>query len=462
MPAVFLRELTGLEDRVPADPYAHAEKLLREEWGSPPEEVMKQFDKQPVASASIGEVFFGVLPDGRKVAIKVQRYRIQDIFHKDFKALKLVFRILQTCTSIGRIVDLRALYREFVEVTNRELDFQKELGFANSFRLRYRDDQDIHIPVYMEDLCTKRVLVMEWIDGKKVTNRKFMEEHDIHPERMADKLFAIFLDQYLHEGYFHADPHAGNIMVQKDGRIVLLDFGMVGVIHKQDIRFFKYLIQGLIIDDYDVMIETLEEMGFILPGANKDKLKHMIRQTVEIYKNGSFQMNNDVIQLIMNDIKEFVHEQPIQLSAKYAFLGRSASIILGILLALQPDLNIGKLARPKVKRWIGKKGIIDFVSERINKTTIQPLIHFPKAMIAFLENGEKDRQWEKEKQQKQQMHHFYLTLELCCFILILTGTILWYLKPFPISKMAAYGWEGIWVVLFLLLLVRHFRMIRKK
>lgn len=462
MPAVFLRELTGLEDRVPADPYEHVERLLQKEWGARPEEVLSAFDKKPIASASIGEVFRGALPDGRLVAIKVRRYRIQDIFRKDFRALKLVFHILQTFTSLGKVVDLKELYREFVEVTNRELNFQKELEFANSFRQRYRDNQDIYIPMYMDELCTQHVLVMEWIDGKKVTNRSFMEAYGIDPEVIASKLFAIFLDQYLHEGYFHADPHAGNIMIQKDGSIVLLDFGMVGVIQKQDIRFFKYLIQGLIIDDYDVMVDTLEEMGFILPGADKKRLKHMIRQMVEIYKNGSFEMDHDIVHFIMQDIKEFIHEQPIQLSAKYAFLGRSASIILGILLALQPHLNIGKLARPKVKEWIGKKGIIDFISERINKTTVQPLLQFPRAMIAFLENGEKERQWEKEKQQKQQMHHLYLTLELCCFMLILTGAILLCTKLIPISGLMAYVVEGLWVVLFLILLIKHFRMVRKK
>lgn len=461
MPDVFLKELTGLEDRVPADPYIHAEKLLQQEWGAKPEEILQRFDRRPIASASIGEVFCGWLPDGRKVAIKVQRYRIQDIFHKDFKALKLVFRILDTVTSIGRIVDLHALYREFVEVTNRELNFRKELEYANYFRERYRDNPNIYIPEYIEELTTKRVLVMEWIDGKKVTNRTFMQQHQINPEHIVEKLFDIFFDQYFEEGYFHADPHAGNILIQADGRIVLIDFGMVGVIYRQDIRFFKYLIQGLIVDDYNVIIDTLEEMDFILPSANKEKLKHVIRQTVEMYKNGSHRMDADTIGQIMGDLKDFIHDQPIQLSAKYTFLGRSISIILGILLALHPDMDIGKLAKPKVKKWIGKKEIFEFISERINKNTIQPLLRFPKAVIAFLDSGEKNREWERERLKKQQMHQFYLTLELCCFMLILIGAILLYAGFFPFHHVVAYSAEGIGIVLFLLLFVTHFRMIRK-
>src|SRR5699024_6535612 len=263
MPDVFIRELSGLVDKVPAGSFTYAKELMEEEWGNTLDTYLSQISEAPIASASIGEVYHATLRDGSEVAVKVQRKRVQEIFHKD----------------------LKALYRELIYVMDRELDFEQELSYAKYFRERYEGYTGIRIPDYYDMLCTNKVLVMEWISGAKVTDVAFFESHQIDPKMVAKRLFDFYIDQFLAPGNFHADPHAGNLLVQNDGTVVILDFGMIGVIREQDIQHFKRLVRGLVTEDYDTVLAALEEMDFVLPNADKETLKKVLKQTVDLYKN---------------------------------------------------------------------------------------------------------------------------------------------------------------------------------
>ncbi|WP_404455850.1 ABC1 kinase family protein [Oceanobacillus kapialis] len=417
MPQAFINELSGLVDRVPPMPYSYAKTLLEEEWGKEIGDVVDEIDEESIASASIGEVYVARLREnGKKVAIKVQRYQIEKIFHMDFIALRIVFWIISVFTSFGRKADLKSLYTELITVMDQELDFKQELENALYFQNRFKNYSYIHIPNYYNHLCTRKVLVMDWVDGAKVTDISFMNEHHIAVEQTAKRVFEFCVDQYLQEGNFHADPHAGNILLQKDGTLAIIDFGMVGTVRKQDIHYFKHIIQNVIIDDYDRVINTLDEMDFLLPQANKEKLKKMIKHMVSMYKNGSFKtLDAHTMEQLKEDIRIFIKDQPIQLSAEYAYLGRAMSIVLGILLAIYPDVDLEKWVNRKVKKWFGGKSLIESVYKQYAMDTIQPFLSFPNAMLNWLENGEKDRQWDKKKQQMRWKHHFLLVLEMMLF-----------------------------------------------
>nr|GGG70980.1 hypothetical protein GCM10011398_13940 [Virgibacillus oceani] len=465
MPDVFIRELAGLVDRVPAIPYSYAKQSIEAEWGTSIEEHLMDIDEAPIAAASIGQVYQAKLKDGTVVAIKVQRYRIDDIFHIDFKALKIVFWLISVFTGFGKKANLDELYRELIYVMERELDFEKELGFGTYFKERYKEYESIHIPHYYEELCTRKVLVMEWIEGAKITNINYMNRHNINIKQTAKQLFDLYLDQFLNPGYFHADPHAGNILIQKDGRIAVIDFGMMGEVRKQDTQYFKRLIQGLIMDDYEKIINTLDEMNFVLPNANRDKLKKMIKQTVEMYENGSFkQMDSHTIDQVKEDIRTFIQEQPIQLSADYAYYGRAVSIVFGVLIAIYPDIDISKWAKPKITEWFGGS-IVGSIYKQFTKETLQPVLSYPKAMLNWLESGEEDRKWEKEKQQKQLLHHFYLVLEAISFILIMGGIGLFvYATTMGMAMLTIIGEAAacIFALTMIIIFLKHYRMIRMK
>ncbi|ASK64319.1 ABC transporter [Virgibacillus phasianinus] len=456
MPDAFIQELRGLVDRVSPSSFSYAKSAMEKAWGEDVDKHLTELQDKPIAAASIGQVYRAKLKDGTTVAIKVQRYRVREIFHMDFKAMKLVFWMIKVFTNFGKKADLNALYRELIYVMDRELDFGQELAFGKYFKNRYKHNTSVYIPGYFEQLCTEEVLVMEWVDGAKITNLSYMHKHRINVMQTAKTLFEFYLDQFLHPGNFHADPHAGNVLIQQDGTIVIIDFGMIGEIHKQDIHYFKQLIQGLIIDDYDQVVETLDDMNFVLPNANRGKLKKMIKETIEMYRNGSFShLDTHTMDTIKDDIRIFINDQPIQISADYAYLGRAVSIVFGLLISLYPDVDIEKWARPIIKEWLGGKGFTDSIYKQIAKDAAKPILSFPKAMLNWLENGEKNRQWEKEKQYAQLLHHFYILVEVINFILIL-GSVF---AGFYLYGVTGYIMTGVFTITLVITLMKHYQMI---
>lgn len=466
MPQVFINELSGLVDKVPPMPYSYAKSLLEDEWGTEVDQVVDYIDEDSIASASIGEVYAATLKEnGEKVAIKVQRYQIDKIFHMDFVALRIVFWILSVFTSFGRKADLKSLYTELITVMDQELNFHQELENALYFQDRFKYYPHIHIPDYYRHLCTEKVLVMEWVDGAKITDIAFMNRNHISVEQTAKRLFEFYADQVLNEGSFHADPHGGNILLQKDGTLSIIDFGMIGTVSNQDIHYFKQIIQNVIMDDYDRVIDVLDDMNFILPNANRAKLKQMIKHTVEMYQNGSFKtLDAHTMEQLKEDIRIFIKDQPIQLSAEYAYLGRAMSIVLGILLAIYPDVELDKWVKRKVKKWFGGRRLIESIYKQYAKDTIQPVFSFPRAMLNWLENGEKDRQWDKKKQQMKLKHHFLLVLEIMLFSLgVFSGSVSLLGSNLGSTASIFLMWGSIVCFAGLgLSMIRHYRFLRSE
>lgn len=464
MPDVFIKELSGLVDQVSPMTFDYAKSLMEEEWGTAIDEHLLEINESSIASASIGEVYQGKLKDGTSVAVKVQRHRVQEIFRKDFIALRMVFWIISVFTSFGKNADMTALYHELVRVMDRELDFKQELEYGKYFRERYKDYDSIHIPAFYEDLSTTKVLVMEWMEGAKITDLDYIKQYGINVEETARTLFDFYIDQFLNPGNFHADPHSGNILVQQDGTIAIIDFGMIGELRKQDTHHFKLLVQGFIIDDYDIVIEALEEMNFLLPNANKKQLKKTLKQAIEMYESGSFKdMDAEAMSKIKNEIQHFVKEEPIQLPADYAYLGRAVSIVVGILFTVYPDMDIEEWAKPKIKKWFGTRNILESIYKQKVKDLTKPILSMPNALLNFLESGERDRQWDKEKHHRQLKHHFYLLLEVISFIMIVVGIgLAVYASSVSLTSIIviAIVLIALFTIITSILLIKHFRMIR--
>lgn len=464
LPDVFIEELSGLVDRVPPMTFAYAKELIETEWEAPLDTHVAEIQESSIASASIGEVYHATLHNGSEVAIKVQRYRIQEIFRKDFVAMRIVFWIIKVFTSFGNKADLNELYKEIVRVMDRELNFRKELRFGNYFRERYQYFPSIHIPHFYDQLCTEKVLVMEWIDGAKVTDLAYLNRNFIATEKVARTLFDFYIDQFLNPGNFHADPHAGNILVEKDGTVAIIDFGMVGEISKQDTHHFKRLVEGFIVDDYDLVIHALEEMNFLLPNADKKKLKKMIEQTLEMYQNHSFQdMDTQVMEQLGDELSTIVKEQPIQLPADYAYFARAVSIIVGLLFAVYPEVDVERWLKPKIKDWYGRKNLVESIYKQKAKETAEPLFALPRAMLKWLESGEKDREWDKKKHQLRLKHHFYLFLEIITFVMILAGiglSVSGYIMNMTGLMFTSLILTGLFIIWLNMILWKHYRCIK--
>ncbi|SDJ74728.1 ABC1 kinase family protein [Salimicrobium halophilum] len=464
LPASFIRELEGLVDRVQPVPFSYSKEIIEEDWQQSLESSIASIEEEPVASASIGEVYKAYLHDGTPVAVKVQRYRVREIFQTDFKAMRVVFWMLNRFTIFGKKADLPSLYKEVVAVMSNELDFTMELENGNYFRKRFEDHSNVYIPEYFTEFSTGRVLVMEWVEGARITDISFLKRHNLDRERLARTLFDLCVEQFVNAGMFHADPHAGNIMVKEDGTVVILDFGMVGKVKREDVDAIRSMIEGFIMDDYDRVVDSLRDMDFLLDDADTEAMKKMMRRLLSMYLSEDMSnMDATVMNEILEDLQDFVKGQPIQLPADYAFLGRAMSMILGVLMVVYPQMDVVAWGKPVINEWMtGNQSKFGFY-KNIVKETSQPLLSLPRAIIEYLEDGDREREWQRTKQQHQLLHHYYFFYAGISFVIAFVTLFLSFLMPPAWEQVPVwvfYTISGLGFAGTLLFSMKHVRMIK--
>ncbi|TKD72077.1 ABC1 kinase family protein [Pseudalkalibacillus hwajinpoensis] len=404
LPKVFLEEIEDLVDRVPSFSWNKAKRILEDEWSSDYQDVIRNISERPVASASIGQVYRANLITGEDVAIKIRRPAIRKIIRADFKALRIVFWLMDKFTSYGNQLDLARLYEEVRNVIEDELDFKKELKNGLHFQERYKDNPGYRIPGYISEWSTKKVLVMEWMEGARITNTSYIEDKGINRSDLARKLLRGFLEQLLQEGQFHADPHSGNILIQEDGTIVFIDFGMVGHIEARDAFSIRKLITGVVLSQYRDVTDALEELRFLLPDSDKRQIEKAIQTLVTLFVEQDLtMMDEDTAEQVLREVQTLVNKQPIQLPSEFAFLGRAISTIVGILYTLDPEINLIEEGKPIVQEWINREESDD---KRYDPTKVLRQLY---ARITSIENPldrlsnelEEHRQWEETVKRKE-------------------------------------------------------------
>lgn len=399
MPPSFLAELEGLTDRVPSVSRTSIVSVLEEEWNSPHANYLDQLSDSAVASASIGEVYKGVLKNGMEVAVKVQRPGTDRILRADFKAIRIVIWLVEKFTPYAKQIDFKLLYAEMTETIGAELNFLKELQNGRAFADRFDSMEGVRIPLYFDEYTTRRVLVMEWIEGARITDLAFIEKNELDRHEISERLFILFLEQVLYGGQFHADPHGGNILLEPDGGIVLIDFGMIGNISKKDSQAVLRAAEGIIFKNYDQVLDSLEELRFLLPQADRAVLGDAISRLITAYESNELsQMDSFVVERLLNDMQEIVRTQPVQLPAEFAFFGRAASIFVGVLHVLDPKVDLLALARPRILEWASsqKEGKGIFGKEDVLRWALNasgPFRAFPQKVINYLEEPERLRHY---------------------------------------------------------------------
>ncbi|MGA9287635.1 MAG: AarF/UbiB family protein [Anaerobacillus sp.] len=426
LPKVFLEEIEDLVDRVPSFPVEKAKKILEEEWSSDYEDVMKDLSDRPVASASIGQVYKANLLSGEEVAIKIRRPNIRKIIKADFQALRIVFWLIDKFTSYGHQLDLGRLYEEVRSVIEDELDFKKELKNGLHFQERYKDSPGYRVPNYISEWSTKKVLVMEWMEGARITNLSYIEEKGIDRRELARKLLRGYLEQLLQEGQFHADPHSGNILIQENGTIVFIDFGMVGHIEARDALSIRKLITGIVLSDYRDVTDALEELRFLLPDSDKKQIEKAIQTLVTLFVEQDLtMMDEDTADQVLREVQTLVNKQPIQLPSEFAFLGRAISTIVGILYTLDPEIDLIEEGKPIVQEWINHENSSD------NKKDPTKWLRKLYAKLTTLENPldrlseelDHHRVWEESVKRREARSKSMLWNKHYSFILLLVSVI---------------------------------------
>ncbi|MBE4907507.1 AarF/ABC1/UbiB kinase family protein [Bacillus luteolus] len=354
LPKSFISQIEDLVDKVPPSKWNDIEFILEEEWEGSIEGFFSSIHPEAIASASIGEVYQGVLLDGTKVAVKVQRPTIASIVKTDFRSLAIIFWFADHFVPVPRgFINFKVLFQELKHVIERELDYHKELETLLYFKSRFKEVEGVKIPEIYPELCTSRVLVMEWVEGRRVTDNKALNELQINRGNLAKRLLHVFLPQWLEPGIFHADPHPGNVLIDQNGNLILLDFGMIGEISKKDAATFQTLIEGIVVKDYAKVVNGLSNLGFLLPEADLKSMEKLLSEMLAIDFTKIKEMDMFAVKKEMNDI---VHTLPIQVPTRFVFLGRSYVTIEGMLLSIAPDEELVDLFKPVLTDWLKTQG----------------------------------------------------------------------------------------------------------
>lgn len=283
LPPAYLDALARLQDDVRPFPFAEVERTCRAELGMPLAEAYAAFDPVPVAAASLGQVHHARLHDGREVAVKVLRPGIREQVRTDLDALVRFARFGEQHSTAVYRYDLLGVIEEFQRVLVRELDYRMEMVQLQRLAQNVRGFPAIVVPAPVPERTTARILTMEWIEGRKVTELSLEERRAIGGEALAQELFRAYMKQVLVDGFFHADPHPGNVLVTGDGRVALLDVGMVAVVPDTFRDRLRRLLVGLANGKGDEVADVSIEVGEKTRFWDEKRFRRGIRDVVANY-----------------------------------------------------------------------------------------------------------------------------------------------------------------------------------
>jgi predicted unusual protein kinase regulating ubiquinone biosynthesis (AarF/ABC1/UbiB family) len=377
LPAEIIDELSGLQDEVPAEPMEAICALAEEELGVPVAQKFASFDETPLAAASFGQVHRACLLPGdaenagfEKVVVKIQRPDIEQLVETDLSALKVVGGWLQRYRPIRKRANVPALVEELSTTVRAEIDYLAEGRNAETFAANFRDDARVHVPRVVWSNTTRRVLVLEDVFAIKITDYEAISAAGIERKEVAERLLATYLKQIFEDGFFHADPHPGNLFVSPleepnpDGstcwRLTFVDFGMVGRMPENLFSGLRELVIAVGLRDSARLVRSYQTLGILLPGANTRLIEEASQQVFDRFWGMDMSelrnLNQDELVAFTMQFRELLFEMPFQLPENLLFLGRAVSILSGMCTGLQPDFNVWAQVAPFTTRLAAEEG----------------------------------------------------------------------------------------------------------
>ncbi|MFN6337329.1 MAG: ABC1 kinase family protein [Cyanobacteriota bacterium] len=343
LPAEVVEELASLQDRVPAFPFSVVESILEEELGQRRLEII-DLEVDPLGSASLAQVHRASLRSGRQVVFKVQRPNLERLFRLDLDVLQQVAAAVQRHPRWGQGRDWISIAKECRRVLLRELDFRLEAQHAARFRQQFLDDPSIRIPAVVWELSSRRVLCLDFVPGIKITDRQSLVNAGVDPASVAEKGAASYLQQLVRFGFFHADPHPGNLAVAPDGALIYYDFGMMGQLSERLRSRLGRMVTAAATRDASSLVEELQQAGVIATGIDTGPVRRLVRLMLNEALTPPFSGN--MIEKLSGDLYDLVYGQPFRLPAELIFVMRALSTFEGVGRSLDPGFSLMAIARP--------------------------------------------------------------------------------------------------------------------
>jgi predicted unusual protein kinase regulating ubiquinone biosynthesis (AarF/ABC1/UbiB family) len=401
LPPEITDTLADLQDEVPAESFKDIRQLAERELGAPLTEKFDWFDAEPLAAASLGQVHRARLKveeeaDFREVVVKVQRPNIAAIVDIDLSALQRVGNWLMRYRPIREHADVPALLREFSSTVREEIDYLQEAENVRTFFGNFKDDRDVHVPRVISSLTTLRVLTLEDVFAIKITDYDAISAAGIDRGAVARKLLDVYLEQIFDDGFFHADPHPGNLFVTplppKKGskrktprwQLTFVDFGMVGHVPENLREGLRETVVGVGTRDAARLIKSYKSLGFLLPGADTQALEQASAAVFDRFWGMSMSELKNIrpgdVRDIGHRVRDVMVDMPFQVPNDLLMLVRTVAILSGMCTGLDPNFNLWEQIEPYARKLVAEETSsafsLDNVLEQLG-SIVQVLVALP-------------------------------------------------------------------------------------
>ncbi len=384
LPDEYVEELSQLQDQVPPHDFAEIRQRIVDELGSAPEDIFSEFEEEPIAAASLGQVHRAVLKDGREAAVKVQYPGIEEIIETDIRMFRVLIGILR-----GRLgwINLRILHDEFAKIVRAELDYIQEGRNAERFRLQLSSDERVIIPQVYWDFSRGKVLTLEFVGGIKISECSVIKASGIDCRMLVSLLVETYAKMIFVHGFFHCDPHPGNIFVREGPAVVFVDFGMVQQITDATRRNLRRYAHAIVENDAAGIVEALEKLGFLIEGADYGSIVDVTQDLIDKYR---YMTPEELKKLTIDDISEEIETirmviNNFQVPNYFILLLRTIGMLNGVAFRLNPDLNIIEISKPYIREFFrgGQEEGINHAVATLRKKLLE-LADIPSQAHAFL------------------------------------------------------------------------------
>ena len=347
VPVDFIKELSKLQDNVPSSPFSEVSKIVESELGGPPEDIFDFFEKTPLASASIGQVYRATLKDGEAVAVKVQRPGIKKIIEVDLEIMLHLATLMEHHIEEMSLHQPVKIVEEFARTLEKEIDYTIEATNMERIASNFLNDLTIYVPKVFRDTTTESILTTELVEGIKVSDIDRLEEAGLDRKLITVRGADIVLKQIIKHGFFHADPHPGNIFVLPDNVICLLDFGMTGSVDRRTREDFIDLAESVVNRNESRATQVLLKLTY----WDEDPDIRLLEKDVADFMGRHLHkpLKDIKIGKLLNNLLELAFQHRLRISPDIFLMLKAFSTIEGVGLMLDPDFDMIKQAAPFIK-----------------------------------------------------------------------------------------------------------------
>jgi ubiquinone biosynthesis protein len=390
LPDALIEELQKLQSEVSPIPFEMIEKIIEHELGDTIASTFDEFYKKPLGSASIGQVHRARLADGRNVVVKVQRPGVWKKVQTDLDILKILVSWGQQQLESQGVYGAKDIIEAFERSLMKELDYTTEARFMEQFRSYYKKNKDFYVPKVYKELSTNKILVQEFIRGVKITDVDKLHKWGINTEKLAEKGVNVYLSQIFEHGYFHADPHPGNIIIQEDGTLCLIDFGMVGKLSKHDRFAFAGILIGMARQDPKMMARSFKKLA--IESTIEDERAFEVELTDLIDDYATLDISDVDITEVTGKLQNIIRNHQMKMPGSIFIIMRALTILDGIGRTIHPNFKTYEFFKPYGVKIVAQMYSPENLAEDAFETAIQFkefITSFPVELKEILEKTRK-------------------------------------------------------------------------